>query len=111
MYLFFVLYTSKKTLIINFTLIYYLKATAEANNLSAVADAKEVYIFEMDSVCGGTKPYMNSENIETEHRRVRDKAICAFNAKKKMGGEEFSQTYRAQLEKVKRFFYFIYLNI
>lgn len=77
-----------------------LQATAEANNLSAVADAKEVYISEMEGICGGTKPYMNTETIESEHRRVRDKAIQAFNVKKKMGGEEFSQTYKEQLEKV-----------
>lgn len=54
----------------------------------------------MEHVCGGTKPYMNTETIESEHKRVLDKAIQAFNIKKKMGGEEFSRTYREQLEKV-----------
>lgn len=80
--------------------MFYTQATAEANNLAAVADAKEVYVTEMEHVCGGTKPYMNTETIEGEHRRVLDKAIQAFNIKKKMGGEEFSRTYREQLEKV-----------
>nr|XP_023018537.1 atlastin-like [Leptinotarsa decemlineata] len=74
-------------------------ATAEANNLSAVADAKEVYISMMEEICGGTKPYLKTETIESEHRRVRDKAITQFNSKKKMGGDEFSQTYKEQLEK------------
>lgn len=60
----------------------------------------------MEGICGGTKPYMNTETIESEHRRVRDKAIQAFNVKKKMGGEEFSQTYREQLEKVHFVFIF-----
>ncbi|CAH1163951.1 unnamed protein product [Phaedon cochleariae] len=76
-----------------------LVATAEANNLAAVADAKEVYVSMMEEVCGGAKPYLNTETIETEHRRVRDKAIQQFSSKKKMGGDEFSQTYKEQLEK------------
>lgn len=76
-----------------------LVATAEANNLAAVADAKDVYVSLMEDVCGGTKPYLKTEAIEAEHRRVRDKAIQQFNSKKKMGGEEFSLTYKEQLEK------------
>ncbi|KAJ8925953.1 hypothetical protein NQ315_009806 [Exocentrus adspersus] len=76
-----------------------LVATAEANNLAAVADAKDVYVSMMEDVCGGTKPYLNTETIESEHRKVKDKAIQQFTKKKKMGGEEFSQTYKEQLEK------------
>nr|CAI5861682.1 unnamed protein product [Callosobruchus analis] len=76
-----------------------LVATAEANNLAAVADAKESYVSSMEEVCGGTKPYLNTDTIEMEHRRVRDKAINQFNSKKKMGGEEFSRIYKEQLEK------------
>ncbi|CAH1977350.1 unnamed protein product [Acanthoscelides obtectus] len=76
-----------------------LVATAEANNLAAVADAKESYITLMEEVCGGTKPYLNTETMEVEHRRVRDKAIFQFDSKKKMGGEEFSRIYKEQLEK------------
>ncbi|CAH1102878.1 unnamed protein product [Psylliodes chrysocephalus] len=76
-----------------------LVATAEANNLAAVADAKEVYISMMEEVCGGAKPYLKTEAIETEHRRVKDKAIHQFNSKKKMGGDEFSLIYKEQLEK------------
>ncbi|VEN57479.1 unnamed protein product [Callosobruchus maculatus] len=76
-----------------------LVATAEANNLAAVADAKESYVSLMEEVCGGTKPYLNTDTIEMEHRRVRDRAINQFNSKKKMGGEEFSRIYKEQLEK------------
>lgn len=76
-----------------------LVATAEANNLAAVADAKDVYVTMMEEICGGAKPYLKTEAIENEHRKVRDKAIHQFDNKKKMGGEEFSQTYRDQLEK------------
>ncbi|XP_065167409.1 atlastin isoform X2 [Atheta coriaria] len=75
-----------------------LVATAEANNLSAVADAKDVYITMMEDVCGGAKPYMNTATIEAEHRRVKDKALNQFASKRKMGGDEFSEKYRDQLE-------------
>uniref|UniRef100_V5GJ09 Atlastin n=2 Tax=Anoplophora glabripennis TaxID=217634 RepID=V5GJ09_ANOGL len=76
-----------------------LVATAEANNLAAVADAKDVYVTMMEEICGGAKPYLKTEAIDNEHRKVKDKAIQQFDNKKKMGGEEFSQTYREQLEK------------
>uniref|UniRef100_A0A6P7GSB1 Atlastin n=2 Tax=Diabrotica virgifera virgifera TaxID=50390 RepID=A0A6P7GSB1_DIAVI len=76
-----------------------LVATAEANNLAAVADAKDAYVNMMEEVCGGTKPYLNTELIESEHRRVKEKAIHQFNSKKKMGGDEFSAVYKTQLDK------------
>ncbi|XP_066152072.1 atlastin [Euwallacea fornicatus] len=76
-----------------------LVATAEANNLAAVADAKDVYVQLMEDVCGGTKPYLKTDAIETEHKRVKDKAIEQFEKKKKMGGDEFSALYKEQLEK------------
>lgn len=78
-----------------------IQATAEANNLSAVADAKDVYITMMEDVCGGAKPYMNTATIEAEHRRVKDKALNQFASKRKMGGDEFSEKYRDQLEHVR----------
>ncbi|KAK9739645.1 Guanylate-binding protein, C-terminal domain [Popillia japonica] len=76
-----------------------LVATAEANNLSAVADAKEMYVKLMDDVCGGTRPYLNTNTMESEHKRVKDKALHQFQSKRKMGGDEFSEKYREQLEK------------
>ncbi|XP_063831178.1 atlastin-like [Ostrinia nubilalis] len=74
-----------------------LVATAEANNLTAVAEAKEVYTTLMEEVCGGAKPYLQTQLLEAEHSRVRDKALHAFHAKRKMGGTEFSQAYCEQL--------------
>ncbi|XP_049878146.1 atlastin isoform X1 [Pectinophora gossypiella] len=74
-----------------------LVATAEANNLTAVAEAKEVYTLLMEEVCGGAKPYLQSQLLEAEHGRARDKALHAFHAKRKMGGDEFSQSYCEQL--------------
>ncbi|XP_037025907.1 atlastin isoform X4 [Bradysia coprophila] len=75
-----------------------LVATAEANNLTAVAAAKELYTQLMEDVCGGTKPYLNTGHLEAEHLRIKDKSLHQFQAKRKMGGEEFSQKYLEQLE-------------
>lgn len=75
-----------------------LVATAEANNLAAVASAKETYHLLMENVCGGAKPYLNSAHLETEHLRIKATAIDQFTKKRKMGGEEFSETYRIKLE-------------
>lgn len=65
-----------------------------------MAEAKEVYVSLMEDVCGGAKPYLNTTTMEAEHRRIKDKAIHQFQSKRKMGGEEFSEKYKEQLEKV-----------
>ena len=51
----------------------------------------------MEEVCGGAKPYLQTQLLEAEHARVRDKALHAFHGKRKMGGDEFSQSYYNQL--------------
>ncbi|KAG8041507.1 hypothetical protein G9C98_002800 [Cotesia typhae] len=76
-----------------------LVATAEANNLSAVADAKDLYLQMMECVCGGTKPFLATAHLESEHQRCVDKALHLFSNKRKMGGDEFSQTYMEKLVK------------
>ncbi|XP_058467288.1 atlastin [Malaya genurostris] len=75
-----------------------LVATAEANNLTAVAAAKEVYSQLMEDVCGGSKPYLSSAHLDSEHNRIKEKALHQFSSKRKMGGEEFSEKYREKLE-------------
>ncbi|CAH1394350.1 unnamed protein product [Nezara viridula] len=75
-----------------------LVATAEANNLAAVAAAKETYHAMMEGVCGGAKPYLSTALLENEHVRIKLKAMDQFSKKRKMGGEEFSETYRMKLE-------------
>lgn len=52
-----------------------LVATAEANNLTAVASAKEMYVQLMEEVCGGFKPYLSSVHLEAEHLRVMEKSL------------------------------------
>lgn len=54
----------------------------------------------MEAVCGGAKPYLSGPHLETEHHRIKDKAMDQFTKKRKMGGEEFSETYRVKLESV-----------
>lgn len=75
-----------------------LEATSEANNLASLSEAKDSYIQGMESVCGGDKPYINDHLLEAEHLRIRDNALEIFSSKRKMGGEEFSQKYKEQLE-------------
>ncbi|XP_011170692.1 atlastin isoform X1 [Solenopsis invicta] len=76
-----------------------LVATAEANNLTAVAEAKDLYLQMMDNVCGGTKPFLATAHLESEHQHCVDSALRQFQNKRKMGGEEFSQIYMEKLIK------------
>ncbi|KAK2582908.1 hypothetical protein KPH14_008975 [Odynerus spinipes] len=76
-----------------------LVATAEANNLTAVAEAKDVYLQKMENVCGGAKPFLATALLDSEHHRCMDSAISHFQNKRKMGGDEFSQMYMEKLIK------------
>ncbi|ESO86215.1 hypothetical protein LOTGIDRAFT_167448 [Lottia gigantea] len=75
-----------------------LQATAEANNLAAVAAAKNCYTKEMEDVCGGDKPYINPEMLHLEHKRAFDRAMELFASTKKMGGAEFSEAFSTKLK-------------
>jgi len=54
----------------------------------------------MESICGGDKPFLNSALLDDEHLRVKDKALEHFHGRRKMGGTEFSEKYKEQLEQV-----------
>ncbi|KAL3066434.1 hypothetical protein OYC64_016397 [Pagothenia borchgrevinki] len=75
-----------------------LQATAEANNLAAVAGAKGLYNKGMEQVCGGDKPYINPAELERRHLEFRQASVKHFRGVKKMGGEEFCRRYQEQLE-------------
>ncbi|XP_063738939.1 atlastin-2-like isoform X2 [Eleginops maclovinus] len=75
-----------------------LQATAEANNLAAVAGAKDLYNKGMEQVCGGDKPYINPAELERRHLELRQASVKHFRGVKKMGGEEFCRRYQEQLE-------------
>ncbi|XP_056264606.1 atlastin-2-like isoform X2 [Pseudoliparis swirei] len=75
-----------------------LQATAEANNLAAVAGAKNSYTRSMEQVCGGDKPYNSPAELERRHGELRQAAVRQFRSVKKMGGEDFCRRYQEQLE-------------
>uniref|UniRef100_A0A670ZKF3 Atlastin GTPase 3 n=1 Tax=Pseudonaja textilis TaxID=8673 RepID=A0A670ZKF3_PSETE len=75
----------------------HLQATAEANNLAAVASAKDLYYSSMEKICGGDKPYVAPELLEVKHREQSTRALEHFRRIKKMGGREFSQRYEDEL--------------
>uniref|UniRef100_A0A3Q1GLW6 Atlastin GTPase 2 n=1 Tax=Acanthochromis polyacanthus TaxID=80966 RepID=A0A3Q1GLW6_9TELE len=75
-----------------------LQATAEANNLAAVAGAKEAYNKSMEQVCGGDKPYISPAELERRHAELRQASVRHFRSVKKMGGEDFCRRYQEQLE-------------
>ncbi|KAK5605690.1 putative RING-H2 finger protein [Crenichthys baileyi] len=75
-----------------------LQATAEANNLTAVAGAKDLYSKSMEQVCGGDQPYMAPADLERCHAAFCADSVKHFRSIKKMGGEEFCQRYQKQLK-------------
>ncbi|XP_026997951.1 atlastin-2 isoform X1 [Tachysurus fulvidraco] len=75
-----------------------LQATAEANNLTAVAGAKDTYSRTMEQICGGDKPYVAPVDLQRYHDEVKQTSMQQFRAIKKMGGVEFSKRYQEQLE-------------
>ncbi|XP_074188005.1 atlastin-2 isoform X4 [Rhinolophus sinicus] len=75
-----------------------LQATAEANNLAAVAGAREIYCKSMEQICGGDKPYIAPSDLERKHLDLKEVAIKQFRSVKKMGGDEFCRRYQDQLE-------------
>ncbi|GAU98315.1 hypothetical protein RvY_09478 [Ramazzottius varieornatus] len=75
-----------------------MEATSEANNLSAVNAAKELYMEKMEELCGGDKPYLNPQKLEHENILIQGSAVQKFKDSPKMGGEEFSRKYLEKLE-------------
>ncbi|XP_072485549.1 atlastin-1 isoform X4 [Notamacropus eugenii] len=75
-----------------------LQATAEANNLAAVATAKDTYNRRMEEICGGDKPFLAPTDLQNKHLELKEESIKLFRGVKKMGGEEFSRRYLQQLE-------------
>uniref|UniRef100_A0AC35F8C0 GB1/RHD3-type G domain-containing protein n=1 Tax=Panagrolaimus sp. PS1159 TaxID=55785 RepID=A0AC35F8C0_9BILA len=75
-----------------------LQATSEANNLAAVSSAKALYVRQMEEVCGGDTPYMNTEALEKENSRCSNEAIQQFKNTRKMGGVEMSLMYLEKLD-------------
>jgi atlastin len=51
-----------------------LMATAEANNLTAAAAAKDMYVHQMEEICGGNKPNIETNKLDKAHKEIRDAA-------------------------------------
>jgi atlastin len=75
-----------------------LEATAEANNLAAVALAKDHYGSRMEEICGGNTPFMNPNTLEQRHNEVFVESLTTFHKSRKMGGKEFSEAYLERLQ-------------
>uniref|UniRef100_A0A8B9LMY7 Atlastin 3 n=1 Tax=Astyanax mexicanus TaxID=7994 RepID=A0A8B9LMY7_ASTMX len=75
-----------------------LLATAEANNLAAVASSKDQYYKNMEKVCGGELPYVAPDSLEEKHNFYLRESLHHFTSIKKMGGQDFCNRYQAQLE-------------
>ncbi|XP_035214161.1 atlastin-2-like [Stegodyphus dumicola] len=76
-----------------------LVATAEANNLAAVTNAKDHYCNAMEKICGGDQPYIRPYQLELHHQHLKNECEILFNYTRKMGGEEFSKQYCEKLLK------------
>ncbi|KAJ8387456.1 hypothetical protein AAFF_G00156940 [Aldrovandia affinis] len=75
-----------------------LLATAEANNLAAVAASKDQYYKNMEKACGGDLPYVSPDSLEEKHQFFFSESLRLFTSTKKMGGQDFCDRYHSQLE-------------
>lgn len=76
-----------------------LEATAEANNLAALATAFDKYNKDMEEMCGASKPYLAPEKLEAEHERIMKACLDQFRDTRKMGGESFAKSFEERLVK------------
>ncbi|KAM7445038.1 putative RING-H2 finger protein [Porites harrisoni] len=76
-----------------------LLATAEANNLAALASSKDSYTKRMELLCGGDTPYLAPHELEKKHVEAKETSLAIFHGTRKMGGIEFSKEYAERLLK------------
>ena len=74
------------------------QATAEANNLAALAMALDQYNREMEDLVGGEKPYLAEDKFKEAHYKTYDAALELFRSTKKMGGELYSKQFEEKLQ-------------
>lgn len=65
-----------------------------------MSEARDVYEYLMEEEAGGIKPYLDPGRLQQQHQRAKDKALHAFHAKRKMGGDELEASYQERLVKV-----------
>ncbi|KAK2709230.1 atlastin-like [Artemia franciscana] len=76
-----------------------LEATAVANNLSAMATAKEWYINKMKEVFKDSGPYIDPATLIKHHVTLKNSAIDSFTEELKMGSANLSKEYKMELKK------------
>lgn len=74
-----------------------LEATAEANNLTAVADIQDMYQGKLETLCGSKQPYINPQLLVERNGAIEAECLQQFESIAKMGGEEFTTPYRERL--------------
>jgi len=74
-----------------------LAATAEANNMAAVDEAKTQYINQMQAVLGVDKPSLDPNELFRQHKEAALQAEKAFKGRKKMGDWKTSEGFLVQL--------------
>jgi len=75
-----------------------LQATAEANNLAALATAKDQYQRDMEQICGGDTPYLSPHELESKSDTFKYKALTLFAATRKMGSTDFCKEFESRLQ-------------
>lgn len=75
-----------------------IKITAEVNNMGTVEAAKKRYEDGMLLICGPDRPFMNIWDLEEHHKDLLNGALAYFDSVPKMGGEFYSQPYKAKLK-------------
>ncbi|VUZ56083.1 unnamed protein product [Hymenolepis diminuta] len=73
------------------------EATAEVNNLNACNRSRNLYVQEMNEVCGPRKPYVANKVVDDAHQRCQEKALKEFRRTPKMGGEDLAEGYEKKL--------------
>ncbi|XP_062502605.1 atlastin-1-like [Corticium candelabrum] len=75
-----------------------LEATAEANNLAAMASSLDCYNKVMEEICGGDRPFVSPTELEGSHEANKRVALDHFDSIRKMGGAHLSREYRERLD-------------
>ncbi|KAK8764232.1 hypothetical protein V5799_033159 [Amblyomma americanum] len=72
------------------------EATGVANNVSALVDATDKYIKEMNQLCGGAS-MLDAEKLSSGHQEHRNAALKMFDDVAKVGGKDLEKLYRERL--------------
>lgn len=86
------------------------KATAEANNLTAVSRALDHYRHSMEEVLREGQPFLERESLLEKHQRVQESALKVFDNVPKLGGLTYSETPKNDLKKVIKELYKTFYN-